>query len=73
MASGTGCDVDLTCVRLKYPGLAPWEIWLSEAQERMVLAVSPEKIQALQKLCDTFDTDLTDIGRFTGGDRLVVR
>ncbi len=73
MASSIGCDVDLTRVRLKYPGLAPWEIWLSEAQERMVLAVAPEKISALQKLCDTFDTELTDIGEFTGKDRLVVR
>ncbi len=73
MASTIGCDVDLTQVRLKYPGLAPWEIWLSEAQERMVLAVAPEKISALQTLCDTFDTELTDIGEFTGKGRLVVR
>jgi phosphoribosylformylglycinamidine synthase len=73
MASTIGCDVDLTCVHLKYPGLAPWEIWLSEAQERMVLAVAPENIFALQKLCDTFDTELTDIGEFTGDGRLVVR
>ncbi len=73
MASKLGCDVELTKVRLKYPGLAPWEIWLSEAQERMVVAVSPEKISDLQKLCDTFDTELTDIGAFTGDKRLIVR
>ena len=73
MASKIGCDVELTRVRLKYPGLAPWEIWLSEAQERMVLAVAPEKIPALQVLCDTFDTELTDIGIFTGDGRLIVR
>ncbi|HEX6035987.1 MAG TPA: AIR synthase-related protein, partial [Anaerolineales bacterium] len=73
MASRVGCDVELTCVRLKYPGLAPWEIWLSEAQERMVLAVSPENIAALQTLCDSFDTELTDIGIFTGDGRLTVR
>jgi phosphoribosylformylglycinamidine synthase len=73
MASKLGCDVDLTCVRLKYPGLAPWEIWLSEAQERMVLAVAPNNIPALQKLCDTFDTELTDIGAFTGDGCLIVR
>ncbi len=73
MASKLGCDVELTHIRLKYPGLAPWEIWLSEAQERMVLAVSLENIPALQKLCDTFDTELTDIGVFTGNGRLVVR
>ena len=73
MASKLGCDVELTHVRLKYPGLAPWEIWLSEAQERMVLAVAPEKISALQTLCDTFDTELTDIGEFTGDGKLIVR
>jgi phosphoribosylformylglycinamidine synthase II len=73
MASSIGADIELSCVRLKYAGLAPWEIWLSEAQERMVLAVSPEKIAALQELCDTFDTELTDIGSFTGAGRLIVR
>ena len=73
MASRLGCDVELMHVRLKYPGLAPWEIWLSEAQERMVLAVPPEKLPVLQTLCDTFDTELTDIGAFTGSSRLIVR
>jgi phosphoribosylformylglycinamidine synthase subunit PurSL len=72
MASKLGCDVELTRVRLKYPGLAPWEIWLSEAQERMVLAVAPENVLALQTLCDTYDTELTDIGTFTGDGRLIV-
>ncbi len=73
MASIIGADIELKDVRLKYPGLAPWEIWLSEAQERMVLAVSPANIPALQELCDTFDTELTDIGTITGDNRLVVR
>lgn len=73
MASTIGCDVDLTRVKLKYPGLAPWEIWLSEAQERMVFAVAPEKISAFQTLCDTFNTELTDIGTFTGDGKLTVR
>jgi phosphoribosylformylglycinamidine synthase len=73
MASSIGCDVDLTRVKLKYPGLAPWEIWLSEAQERMVVAIAPEKISAFQTLCDTFNTELTDIGAFTGDGKLTVR
>ncbi|HRJ76798.1 MAG TPA: AIR synthase-related protein, partial [Anaerolineales bacterium] len=73
MASSIGCDVDLTRVKLKYAGLAPWEIWLSEAQERMVFAVAPEKISAFQTLCDTFNTELTDIGAFTGDGKLIVR
>ncbi len=73
MASTIGADVDLAHVRLKYPGLVPWEIWLSEAQERMVVAVPPENVPALQELCDTYTTELTDIGEFTGSNRLVVR
>jgi len=73
MASGIGADVDLTDVRLKYPGLAPWEIWLSEAQERMVLSVPPANLPGLQELCDTYNVELTDIGEFTGSGRLVVR
>ena len=73
MAASIGAEVDLANVRLKYPGLAPWEIWLSEAQERMVLAVPPQALFTLQELCDTFDTELTDIGEFTGTRRLVVK
>ncbi|MDP3047352.1 MAG: AIR synthase-related protein, partial [Chloroflexota bacterium] len=69
----TGVDVDLASVRLKYPGLAPWEVWLSEAQERMVLAVPQAQVSPLQALCDRFDVELTDIGQFTGTGRLVVR
>ncbi|MEZ4617330.1 MAG: AIR synthase-related protein [Caldilineaceae bacterium] len=39
MAETLETDVELTNVKLKYPGLTPWEIWLSEAQERLVIAV----------------------------------
>ena len=73
MASSIGADVDLAHVHLKYPGLTPWEIWLSEAQERMVVAVPPANLLALQELCDIYNTELTDIGEFTGSGRLVVR
>ena len=73
MAKDTGADVDLKQVRLKYPGLAPWEIWLSEAQERMVVAVPELNKNDLQKLCDTFDVELTDIGAFTDTGHIVVR
>lgn len=73
MASSIGADVELAHVHLKYPGLAPWEIWLSEAQERMIIAVPGSNIPALKELCATYDTELTDIGIFTGSGRLVVR
>ncbi|HEY4720798.1 MAG TPA: phosphoribosylformylglycinamidine synthase subunit PurS, partial [Anaerolineae bacterium] len=73
MASTCGGDVDLQLVKLKYPGLAPWEIWLSEAQERMVLAVPVSNTAKLQAICDTFDVELTDIGAFNGSGHLSVR
>jgi phosphoribosylformylglycinamidine synthase len=68
-----GVDVELSEVPLKYPGLAPWEIWLSEAQERMVLAVPQEHWPALRELCRQWDVSATSIGHFSGGGRLVVR
>jgi hypothetical protein len=52
MGETTGADVRLEKVPLKYSGLDPWEIWLSESQERMVLAVPPEKWAELKKLFD---------------------
>jgi phosphoribosylformylglycinamidine synthase len=73
MASTIGADVDLRGVRLKYPGLAPWEIWLSEAQERMVLAVPPHRLERFKEICALFDVDFTDIGEFQPSERLVVR
>jgi phosphoribosylformylglycinamidine synthase len=73
MAEHLGADVDLAVVPLKYPGLEPWEIWLSEAQERMVLAVPPEHVGALRARCDLFGVELTDLGGFTGDGRLHVR
>lgn len=73
MASVIGADIELNKVQLKYPGLAPWEIWLSEAQERMVLAVPPSSLEKLKELCDLYDVEMTDIGTMTDSGHLVVR
>ena len=73
MAGTLGADVSLDAVPRKYPGLAPWEAWLSEAQERMVFAVAPGDVAALQTVCDGYEVELADIGMFTGDKRLVVR
>ncbi len=73
MGARIGFDVELREVPLKYAGLAPWEIWLSEAQERMVVAVPSGRVAELHKICKIFDVSLTDIGRFTGDKRAVVR
>ena len=73
LAEGVGADVELTRVPLKYAGLAPWEIWLSEAQERMVVAVAPHQMDALTDLANRHGVELSDLGAFTGDGRLVVR
>jgi phosphoribosylformylglycinamidine synthase len=72
MGEATGAQVALDDVTLKYAGLQPWEIWLSEAQERMVLAVPPGNLDALLALCASEDVEATVIGTFTGDGRLTV-
>ncbi len=73
MAEVLGADVDMALAPVKYPGLAPWEIWLSEAQERMVLSVDPGALDALHGACLRHGVELTDLGHFTGDGRLLVR
>jgi phosphoribosylformylglycinamidine synthase II len=73
MGEKTGAEVNLERVPLKYDGLAPWEIWLSESQERMVLAVPPENFETLKKLFSDEDVDCSDIGTFTQDGRLKVK
>ncbi|MCK4267700.1 MAG: phosphoribosylformylglycinamidine synthase, partial [Actinomycetia bacterium] len=60
-----GVEVDLEKAPLKYPGLDPWEVWISESQERMTLAVPPEKIDRLLKLFTSRDVEASSIGTFT--------
>ncbi len=73
MGKELGADVELTHAPLKYAGLAPWEIWLSEAQERMVLAVPPAALSPLQELADLWGVELSVLGTFTGDGHLRVR
>ena len=66
MGEALGVDIELQDVPLKYPGLTPWEIWLSEAQERMVLAVPPAHMPQLQELADLWEVEIRDLGQFSG-------
>jgi len=72
MGAETGVRVELNQAPLKYQGLAPWEIWLSEAQERMVLAVPPNSLQQLLAICAIEEVEASIIGTFTDDHRLVV-
>ncbi|HEX8960796.1 MAG TPA: phosphoribosylformylglycinamidine synthase subunit PurS [Geobacteraceae bacterium] len=60
-----GCRMDLSKAPLKYPGLNPWEILISEAQERMSLAVPPEHIDAFLAMARRFGVEATVLGEFT--------
>ena len=73
MGEDCGAEVELSLAPLKYPGLRYSEIWISEAQERMVLAVPPEHLVALLELCASEDVEAVDIGSFTDTGRLLLR
>ncbi len=60
-----GCRMDLAKAPLKYPGLNPWEILISEAQERMSLAVPPEQIDEFLAMAERFGVEATVLGEFT--------
>ncbi|MBW1645925.1 MAG: phosphoribosylformylglycinamidine synthase [Deltaproteobacteria bacterium] len=64
-----GCYVELDKVPTKYPGMAPWQIWISESQERMTLAVPPAKWEELHDLCRRRGVEATVIGRFDDSGR----
>ncbi|OGX24436.1 MAG: phosphoribosylformylglycinamidine synthase II [Omnitrophica WOR_2 bacterium RIFCSPHIGHO2_02_FULL_45_21] len=70
MGKDLGARVDLAKVPLKYQGLTYAEIWISEAQERMVLAVPEENKDALLKLFADENVEATVIGEFTNSKRL---
>lgn len=68
-----GCSVDLTNAPLKYEGLDPWEVWVSEAQERMTLAIEPEKLESFQSLAKKWGVEVTVLGQFTDTGKCQVK
>ncbi len=73
MGEKVGANVDMAGAPLKYEGLDVFEIWISEAQERMVAAIPPKKWPTFKALCDAEDVEAFVLGEFTGDKRLVVR
>lgn len=73
MAEKTGADVDMALAPLKYAGLDAFEIWISEAQERMVAAVPPSKWARFEQICSAEDVEAVVLGKFTKDRRLTVR
>ncbi|NIV43999.1 phosphoribosylformylglycinamidine synthase, partial [Candidatus Bathyarchaeota archaeon] len=63
--SGCGASVELEKVPLKYLGMAPWEIYISESQERMLLLVPKKNLREVLKICESEEVEATPIGEFT--------
>lgn len=72
MGSALGVHVTLEHAPLKYAGLAPWEIWLSESQERMVLAIRPDDVSTVLAVCKDHNVEGVVLGHFTGNRMLLV-
>ncbi len=71
-AGGVGVEVHLDRVLLKEKGMAPWEIWVSESQERMLLALEKKDIPRLQEICEKWDVEMSVIGETKNGHDLEI-
>jgi phosphoribosylformylglycinamidine synthase subunit PurSL len=67
-----GCIVELEKVPLKYAGLDPWEIWISESQERMTLAIPEKNWKKFEDLMRRRGVEATVLGKFTDSGRCIV-
>ena len=61
-AGGCGAEIHLERVKLKEEGLNPWEIWISESQERFLLALKPEQVEEVLALFEKWDVDAVVLG-----------
>ena len=68
-----GIRIDLDACPLKYPGLSPWEILVSESQERMSLAVPPDRIVDFRALAARRGVEATVVGEFTDSGHVELR
>ncbi|MFA6076725.1 MAG: AIR synthase-related protein [Candidatus Paceibacterota bacterium] len=68
-----GAKVFIEKIPLKYPGLLPWEIWISESQERMTLSVPKNKWKMFQKLMESRGVEAIVIGEFTNSGKVIVQ
>ncbi len=72
LAGNVGAEIHLEKVPLKEKDMAPWEIWISESQERMMVAVSDENLKPLFDIFSIWDLDATVIGRTIKDERLII-
>lgn len=70
---GTGVELDLTKVPRREPGMTPYEIMLSESQERMLMVATAGKEDEVIRICRKWDLDVAVIGRVTDTGKVVVK
>lgn len=61
-AAGLGAEIHLDDIPLKEKGLAPWEMWISESQERMMFVVKPEDVDQVLHICKQWDVNAVIVG-----------
>ena len=69
-AGGVGIDIDVSKVPLRNPDLEPFEVMVSESQERMLAVVEPERVDAVLEVCAKWETGGTVIGAVTEGGHM---
>lgn len=72
MGEEIGINIDISKAPLKYQGLSPWEIWVSESQERMALAISKLNLQKFLQICKTYNVEATVLGVFDGKKKITI-
>jgi phosphoribosylformylglycinamidine synthase len=70
---GVGIDIDVAKVPRREPGLTPFEVMLSESQERMLLVVRPEGVARVQSIVEKWSLTAAEIGTVTGTGNVVIR
>ena len=71
--SGTGIEIDLNLVPQREEGMTPYEMMLSESQERMLIVAKKDKVKEVQEIFSKWDLDAVIIGEVTEGGRLKVK
>ncbi|MEM0156042.1 MAG: phosphoribosylformylglycinamidine synthase subunit PurL [Thermoplasmataceae archaeon] len=71
-AGGTSAEIHLENVLLKESDMKPWEIWISESQERMLLAIDPKNIEKISRIFRKWDIEFSEIGKVKAGTNLVI-
>lgn len=72
MGAEIGLTIHLEKERLKYPGLSPWEIWVSESQERMIVGLPKKNLKEFKKICQKYNVEISELGFFDGSKKLNV-